>query len=111
MSWIHEYDFVKCIQFILEHKELAGVYNVAAPNPIPDKEFMQTMRNLMKIKIGLPAAKWMLEAGAVFLRTETELILKSRRVIPTKLLNAGFKFKFEKVTDAIDDLLKSSRTN
>lgn len=111
MSWIHEYDFVKCIQFILENKEITGVYNVAAPNPLPDKDFMIAMRYALKIKIGLPATKWMLEAGAVFLRTETELILKSRRVIPTKLLNAGFKFKFEKVTDAINDLLKPTRTN
>lgn len=106
MSWVHEYDFVKSIQFVLERKNSSAVYNVAAPNPLPDKYFMEAIRNALKIKIGLPASKWMLETGAVFLRTETELVLKSRRVIPTKLLNAGFKFKFENATDAIADLSK-----
>ncbi|MEO8148463.1 MAG: TIGR01777 family oxidoreductase [Bacteroidia bacterium] len=105
MSWVHEYDFVNCIKFIFEHDNISGVYNCAAPGPLPNKDFMKIIRSALNVKIGLPANKLMLEVGAVFLRTETELILKSRRVVPTKLLQSGFKFKFEKVSDAINDLV------
>jgi uncharacterized protein (TIGR01777 family) len=105
ISWIHEEDFLNALEWLIKNEKAAGVYNLAAPEPIPNKEFMKLMRNKLNKKIGLPAAEWMLKMGAVFLKTETELILKSRRVVPTKLLNEGFKFKFYSVEKALENLL------
>ncbi|MDB5319797.1 MAG: hypothetical protein JWN40_1428 [Phycisphaerales bacterium] len=83
VSWVHFQDFCRAVHFILDHPDLTGPVNVASPNPIPNKQFMRTLRQAAHKKIGLPATKWMLEIGALLLRTETELLLKSRRVIPT----------------------------
>lgn len=92
VSFIHEVDFIRGVRFLIEH-EVDGAVNLASPNPLPNRDFMAALRRAWGISIGLPAAKWMLEIGAVFLRTETELILKSRRVIPGRLLAAGFTFE------------------
>jgi uncharacterized protein (TIGR01777 family) len=94
MSWIHEEDFVRAIEMILENDSINGPINLCSPNPLPDVEFMAALREAWGIPLGLPATNWMLEVGAFFLRTETELILKSRRVIPGLLLNLGFEFRF-----------------
>lgn len=94
VSWIHEIDFVRAVRWLIEHETLSGPVNLAAPNPLPNSEFMRALRKAWGISIGLPAAEWMLEIGAIFLRTETELILKSRRVVPGRLTQAGFKFEF-----------------
>jgi uncharacterized protein (TIGR01777 family) len=104
VSWIHELDFLRAIEFLLAHKELAGPINVSSPNPLPNREFMHALRQACGVRIGLPAAEWMLEIGAIFLRTETELILKSRRVVPRRLLDAGFRFHFPQWKDAARDL-------
>jgi uncharacterized protein len=94
VSWIHEEDFVRAIHFLIEREQMDGVVNLAAPNPLPNGEFMAALRQASGTSLGLPAAKWMLEVGAVFLRTETELILKSRRVVPGRLLHEGFSFVY-----------------
>lgn len=94
VSWIHELDFVHAIDFLIAHTSLDGCFNLCSPNPLPNREFMQALRRAHGIKAGLPATRWMLEFGAFFLRTETELILKSRRVVPRRLLEAGFEFFF-----------------
>lgn len=94
VSWIHEADFVRAINWLMEHEELAGPVNLAAPAPLPNAAFMRTLREAWGRRCGLPAARWMLEIGAFFLRTETELILKSRRVVPGRLLESGFAFQF-----------------
>lgn len=94
VSWIHEEDFVRAVYWLIEHDEMEGAVNLAAPNPLPNTEFMRILREAWGTSVGLPATVWMLEAGAVFLRTETELILKSRRVIPGRLLGDGFTFQF-----------------
>ena len=94
VSWIHDYDFVGAVSWLIEHDELEGPVNLAAPNPIPNLEFMRTLRAAWGISFGLPANAWMLEIGARVLQTETELVLKSRRVIPARLLQAGFVFQF-----------------
>lgn len=104
VSWIHHQDFVRALEWIIDHPSLNGEINVAAPNPLPNKDFMQALRSAAGVSIGLPARKWMLEVGAVFLRTETELILKSRRVIPARLLQSGFTFEFPYWSDAAYDL-------
>jgi uncharacterized protein (TIGR01777 family) len=104
VSWIHEADFVRAVYWLIEKESLSGPVNLAAPNPLPNAEFMRDLRQAWGVSIGFPATKWMLEIGAVFLRTETELILKSRRVVPAKLTHSGFTFQFPKWLDAAQDL-------
>ena len=84
--------------------------NVCAPNPLPNAEFMRELRNAWGTRIGLPATAWMLEVGAFFLRTETELVLKSRRVVPGRLLASGFAFRFPHWREAAQDLCGRRRT-
>ena len=94
MSWIHEEDFCRAVEWLLAHDEISGAVNLAAPNPLPNSEFMRTMREVCGARFGLPAARWMLEVGAALMRTESELVLKSRRVVPGRLLDSGFAFDF-----------------
>jgi uncharacterized protein len=110
VSWIHEGDFARAIAFLLAHEELEGAVNVAAPEPLPNREFMRTLREAWGTRFGLPATEWMLEAGAIFLRTETELILKSRRVVPGRLLAAGFRFQFPAWAAAAEELVRRWKT-
>jgi uncharacterized protein len=105
-SWIHIEDTCRIIEWITERKELAGVFNCCAPNPVTNKELMQTLRSATKTRFGLPAYTWMLKLGAAIIGTETELVLKSRWVIPTKLLQAGFQFNFPFLNDALTDIIK-----
>lgn len=106
VSWIHVEDFCRAIEWIIAHDDLAGPINQCAPNPLPNKEMMKTFRGVCGMPIGLPATEWMLEIGAFFLRTETELIFKSRRVVPGRLLASGFEFRFPKFREALMDLEK-----
>ncbi|MFO0798411.1 MAG: TIGR01777 family oxidoreductase [Gemmataceae bacterium] len=94
VSWIHERDFVRAVFWLIDRAELAGPVNLAAPEPLPNREFMAALRAAWGTRFGLPAAPWMLAAGAWLMSTETELILKSRRVVPGKLLASGFVFNF-----------------
>jgi hypothetical protein len=109
VSWIHDEDFTRAIDFLIAHHELDGIVNLAAPNPLPNRDFMAELRDAWGTRIGLPATEWMLEAGAVFLRTETELILKSRRVVPGRLLETDFGFAFPDWPSAADDLVQRWR--
>src|SRR5262249_5363164 len=109
VSWIHELDFVNAIDFLIARPDLAGCINVCSPNPLPNRDFMVALRRACGVRLGLPATKPMLELGAIFLRTETELILKSRRVVPGRLLEAGFKFRFPDWQEAAEDLGKCLR--
>jgi uncharacterized protein (TIGR01777 family) len=104
VSWMHDQDFIRGVFWLIEHDELGGPINLAAPGPVSNAEFMQTLRDAWGVRIGLPATEWMLEIGAFFLRTETELILKSRRVVPGRLLQSGFVFEFPAWTKAAQDL-------
>jgi len=94
VSWIHDEDFATAVLWLIQNEELEGPINLASPNPLPNSEFMQTLREAWGISVGLPAMRWMLELGAFILRSETELILKSRRVVPAILLESGFTFDF-----------------
>ncbi|HMR17916.1 MAG TPA: TIGR01777 family oxidoreductase [Sphingobacterium sp.] len=104
-SWIHIEDLFRIILYIQSNDHLNGVFNCAAPIPVDNRTFMRTFRKLMHIKIGLPAPAWLLELGAVVIRTETELLLKSRWVIPERLLSEGFTFKFPAIETALTDIL------
>lgn len=106
MSWLHEQDFIGMIDYIIDHPEMDGVYNLAAPNPIPNRDFMWALRRAMKRAFGMPNPEWMLTCGAWLIRTETELILKSRRAVPGRMLEAGYKFRFDKIENALHDLCK-----
>ena len=106
ISWIHEADFIRAIRWLIEREEFSGPVNLAAPEPLPNAVFMRILREACGMPVGLPAAKWMLEIGARFLRTETELILKSRRVVPGRLLDSGFAFQFPRWTEAARDLCR-----
>jgi len=109
MSWIHGRDFARAVDFLLTHEDLTGPVNLAATNPLPMRAFMAVLRSAAGVRIGLPATRWMAELGAFALRTDTELLLKSRRVVPGRLLNAGFAFAFPTWSDAARDLVTRTR--
>ncbi len=109
VSWIHEEDFIRAVYWLIEHPELDGPVNLAAPHPLPNREFLRALRRAWGMPAGLPAARWMLEIGAWFLRTETELILKSRRVVPTRLERSGFAFNYPDWPVAARDLCQRWR--
>ncbi len=94
VSWIHETDFVRAMDLLIARDDLSGILNLASPNPLPNRDFMRALRDAWGIPIGLSLPGWMLEIGALVMRTETELVLKSRRVVPGRLLAAGFQFLF-----------------
>jgi len=104
-SWIHEEDFVRAVEKIIFDSSLNGTFNLAAPKPILNRDFMREIRQIMKAPFGLPLPMWILEIGAKIIRTETELILKSRRVVPERLKLAGFEFKYPSAQEALADLL------
>ena len=109
VSWIHETDFARAIEFLIEHEEMDGPVNIAAPNPLPNRDFMQALRDAWDVPNGLPAPAPLIEIGAFFMRTESELVLKSRRTIPGRLLDAGFEFEFPKWPEAAEDLVRQWR--
>lgn len=109
VSWIHDRDFVRAVRFMHERGDIAGVVNVVAPDPLPQRELMRALREAWGTRVGLPATRWMLEVGAWALRTDTELLLKSRRVVPGRLLEAGFAFAFPDWPPAARDLVSRRR--
>jgi uncharacterized protein len=109
VSWIHEDDFARAVEFLIAHEEMDGPVNIAASNPLPNREFMAALRDAWGMPNGLWTPSLAVELGALFLRTESELVLKSRRVVPGKLLDAGFKFEFLEWPDAAEDLVRQWR--
>jgi uncharacterized protein (TIGR01777 family) len=101
VSWMHEADFCRAVEWIIGHPELQGPVNMTAPNPLTNAQFMREIRQALRVPFGLPAFRWMLEIGAFVMGTETELILKSRKVVPKKLLDSGFKFHFPSWKEAV----------
>jgi len=104
VSWIHEVDYCRAVEWLIARDEIEGLVNLAAPDPVPNHTIMRMLRRGCGVPFGLPASRWMLELGALVLRTETELIIKSRRVVPRRLLASGFRFQFPTIQDAIEDL-------
>ena len=111
VSWIHEHDFVAAVRFLIAREDLAGAFNLAAPRPLPNHEFMAGLRAALGRRVGVPVPRWALETGAFFLRTETELILKSRRVVPGRLLKRGFNFRYPDWFPAATELVVRWRVN
>jgi uncharacterized protein (TIGR01777 family) len=104
VSWLHATDFCRAIDWLIKRENADGVYNLSAPEPVTNAEMMRLFRRAVGMPLGVPATRWMLEIGGFFLRTETELIIKSRRVVPRRLLDEGFSFDFSTMADAIADL-------
>lgn len=109
ISWVHQADFIRSVEWLINRDTLSGPVNICAPNPETNADFMRILREAWGTKIGLPASRLMLEVGAVFLRTETELILKSRRVFPRRLTEDGFQFAFSDWATAARDLCQRWR--
>jgi hypothetical protein len=108
VSWIHYTDVIAASRWLIDREDVEGVVNLAAPNPLPNAEFMRALRHACGIGIGLPVARWMLEVGTVFMKTESELVLKSRRVVPARLLQDGFRFTYPEWSSAARDLCRAS---
>ncbi|MFE0691162.1 TIGR01777 family oxidoreductase [Streptomyces xiamenensis] len=109
VSWIHDRDFVRAVEFLAAREDLSGPVNLAAPEPLPQREFMRELRGAWGRRPGLPATAWMAELGAFALRTDTELLLKSRRVVPGRLREAGFDFRHPRWPQAAADLVRRVR--
>lgn len=105
VSWIHIHDFCKAVEYVIDHHDLSGPVNVTAPDPLSNEKFMAALRREMNIPFGLNAPAWQLEIASVVLRTETELLLKSRNVYPDKLLKNGFEFTYPKLATTLQDLV------
>ncbi|TDW47027.1 hypothetical protein EV144_10543 [Flavobacterium sp. 270] len=105
VSWIHELDFARAIDFIME-KEVTGVVNLVSPKPIRNENFMALLRKEVRVPFGIPINTFLLKVGSFFIRTESELVLKSRNVIPKRLLESGFKFEFDSLEKALKNLIK-----
>jgi uncharacterized protein (TIGR01777 family) len=106
ISWIHHEDFVAAVRWLIDRRDIDGIVNIASPNPLPNANFMRVLRQAYGVPFGLAAREWMLEVGAALMGTETELILKSRRVIPWRLLEHGFRFEFPNWSEAARDLCR-----
>lgn len=104
-SWVHIADVLGSIEFLRAHPELDGAVNIAAPNPSDNRTLMAALRRVLRVPAGLPAFRWMLELGTAVLRTETELVLKSRWVVPERLLAAGYEFAFPDLEPALRDIV------
>ena len=96
---------MRAVDLLLERDDLDGPVNLAAPAPLPQRDFMAALRSAVGVPIGLPATAWMFEIAAFVHRTETELLLKSRRVVPGRLLEAGFRFEYPSWPEAAQDLV------
>lgn len=104
-SWIHIEDLFSIILFIKDRKDLNGIFNCSSPNPVCNKIFMEKLRHQMHVKVGLPSPVWLLKMGAVFIKTETELVLKSRWVLPDRLLKEGYTFLYPSLENALINLI------
>ncbi len=104
VSWIHEHDFCRAVEFIINNNSIDGVINIVAPKPIVNREFMKTLRKSLNMPFGIPLSASLLSIGARIIRTETELVLKSRRVIPKRLKETGFEFVFPKLKSTLENL-------
>ena len=106
VSWIHMADFLAAVDWLIERRDLDGVINLTAPGVVANREAMAAFRGLCGIPFGLPAARWMIAAGAWWLRSAPELVLKSRWVTPARLLESGFRFHWPEFAGALDDLAR-----
>ena len=111
VSWIHEADFLRAMDLLIADEKFSGVVNLASPNPLPNRDFMRALREAWGIRVGLPSPEWIIEIGTWIMRSESELVLKSRRVVPGRLLAAGFQFLYPDWPSAARELVARWRQN
>ncbi|QYX82534.1 TIGR01777 family oxidoreductase [Streptomyces akebiae] len=109
VSWIQDEDFARAVEFLIARDDLDGPVNLASPDPLPHRAFMRTLRTAWNVPVGLPATRWMAELGAFALRSDTELLFKSRRVVPGRLRAAGFSFAHPDWESAATSLVQRAR--
>ncbi|NCU03825.1 MAG: TIGR01777 family protein, partial [Chitinophagaceae bacterium] len=107
-SWIHIEDTCRIINFLAQHTELEGIFNCSSPHPVTNDQFMQILRKVTNTSFSLPAPGWMLQLGAIFIGTETELVMKSRWVVPAKLLEAGYTFRYPEIKPALENIIQQT---
>jgi uncharacterized protein len=107
VSWIDDVDFLRMVRWAIENENVSGTYNCTSPIPATNKELMKTLRDKMHIPIGIPAPEFLLEIGSFIIRTETELVSKSRNVIPAKAMKEGFTFHYPNIKDSIEHILSN----
>jgi uncharacterized protein (TIGR01777 family) len=110
VSWVHGEDFCRAVDFLIANQSFDGVINIASPNPIKNVGFMRALRQAWGVPVGLPAPAWLIEIGCFLMQTESELVLKSRYVLPGRLEEAGFRFQFPDWPEAARDLVRQWRT-
>lgn len=110
VSWVHEEDFARAVDFLIHNESLEGIFNITSPQPCTNAQFMKGLRKALGIPFGIPLPKLLLKMGARLIGTETELVLKSRKVVPKRLLKAGFEFRYNKITDALNNLIRQENT-
>ena len=106
-SWVHIEDVLGSIRFLIGRDGIDGIVNVSSPNPTDNRTFMKTLRSVLHVPFGLPAFRWMLELGSAAIRTETELVLKSRWVIPERLVSDGYQFAYPELEPALSQIVAS----
>jgi uncharacterized protein len=106
-SWIHVEDLYRCVRFLHARKDITGPVNVASPDVVDNRELMRMVRRAYGARFGIPTPAWLLRLGAVLIRTETELVLKSRWVQPEKLLDAGFVYSQPELGRALQHIAKA----
>ncbi len=109
MSWIHETDWLRAIDFLIERSDLSGVFNLTSPHPLPNCDFMKLLRQACRVPFGMPTPSPLIRLGTMLMRTESELVLKSRRVIPGRLVDEGFEFTFPELSGALENLIGAGR--
>ncbi|WP_299225091.1 TIGR01777 family oxidoreductase [uncultured Psychroserpens sp.] len=107
VSWIHELDFARAVEFLIENQNLDGNFNLAVPKPTDNKTLMKSLRKVMKVPFGISHPEWLIKLGAKLIGTESELVLKSRNVVPKRLLDNGFSFHFTEIQEALRNLLRT----
>lgn len=109
VSWIHVADFVRAVEWLIQRADLSGPVNITAPHPVTNAQMMRLFRETCGAPFGLPASEWMVRLGARLLGVEPELILKSRRILPGKLLASGFRFDYPELRGALEQLAAAAR--
>lgn len=107
VSWVHELDLARCTEWIADHPEQTGIFNCTSPQPLRNHELMRMIRREAHIPFGLPIPEWLLETGAAMIGTETELVLKSRWVVPSRLIQNGFRFSYPDAPGAVKAIVKT----
>lgn len=111
-SWIHLHDVHRAVRHLIAHDEISGPVNLATPEPVTNRQLMRSVRahfGGLGRRVGLPTPTWATELGGRVIRTEPELVLKSRWAHPGVLLGSGFTWRFAELDAALADIASRTR--